>query len=583
MTNRLSPPNGRANGKVQPPVADDGTLANVQEREVPVKASNNIKATPDHWTTEQSMILRQSSVWSRGVVWGIVGVTVISLIWANVATMEEVIPATGQLKPLDTVKEVQAPVNGVVKTVLVKDNERVRQGQPLVIMDSTTTVSDLESARKIKQATLQENAFYYSVLQEGISSNQLDLAISQLRLPWEIAALAKNRTALVEENRLYQTLLDGQSAAVGQLTPEQEARLRMTRFELRSRVIAAQMEIEQLQKQLQQAQVQLDSGQRQLIDDKKIFADLNSRNQKAIAEAEKSLNIEKGILGSVTPLLEEGALAKLQVDKQQQSVNDRNQRMIEEKINGSVEYDKQRQQIQTREAEIERLKEEKKRINALINQAKARLVNTGAVTEKEVYDRIADNTKRIADIDSQLTKIIVENKKKINELNSQISRSQVTLQYQAIKSPVNGTVFDLKATPGYVTPPNQTIPLLKIVPDDYLVAEVDVTNKDIGFVRSGMKAEVRIDSFPYSEFGEIKGKVDTIGSDALPPDENHRYYRFPVKIKMDHQYLKTEDRKILLQSGMSITANIKVREKRTVMSLFTELFTKKIESLETVR
>jgi HlyD family secretion protein len=583
MTNRLSPPNGRANGKVQPPVADDGTLADVQEREVPPKASNNIKATPDHWTTEQSMILRQSSVWSRGVVWGIVGVTVISLIWANVATMEEVIPATGQLKPLDTVKEVQAPVNGVVKTVLVKDNERVRQGQPLVIMDSTTTVSDLESARKIKQATLQENAFYYSVLQEGISSNQLDLAISQLRLPWEIAALAKNRTALVEENRLYQTLLDGQSAAVGQLTPEQEARLRMTRFELRSRVIAAQMEIEQLQKQLQQAQVQLDSGQRQLIDDKKIFADLNSRNQKAIAEAEKSLNIEKGILGSVTPLLEEGALAKLQVDKQQQSVNDRNQRMIEEKINGSVEYDKQRQQIQTREAEIERLKEEKKRINALINQAKARLVNTGAVTEKEVYDRIADNTKKIADIDSQLTKIIVENKKKINELNSQISRSQVTLQYQAIKSPVNGTVFDLKATPGYVTPPNQTIPLLKIVPDDYLVAEVDVTNKDIGFVRSGMKAEVRIDSFPYSEFGEIKGKVDTIGSDALPPDENHRYYRFPVKIKMDHQYLKTEDRKILLQSGMSITANIKVREKRTVMSLFTELFTKKIESLETVR
>ena len=51
MTNRLSPPNGRANGKVQPPVADDGTLADVQEREVPVKASNNIKATPDHYLT----------------------------------------------------------------------------------------------------------------------------------------------------------------------------------------------------------------------------------------------------------------------------------------------------------------------------------------------------------------------------------------------------------------------------------------------------------------------------------------------------------------------------------------------------
>ena len=253
------------------------------------------------------------------------------------------------------------------------------------------------------------------------------------------------------------------------------------------------------------------------------------------------------------------------------------------KLNIKVEFDKQRQQIQTREAEIEKLETERKRINALIDQAQARLANTTAVTEKELYDRMADNTKKLADIDSQLTKIMVDNAKKINELNSQISRSQVTLKYQYIKSPLDGTVFDLKASPGYVPSPNQTEPLLKIVPDNALVAEVDVTNKDIGFVKKGMRAEVRIDSFPYSEFGDIKGVVDSIGSDSLPPDENHRYYRFPLRIKLASQVLTTQDREIPLQSGMSVTANIKVREKRTVMSLFTELFTKKIESLETVR
>jgi HlyD family secretion protein len=121
------------------------------------------------------------------------------------------------------------------------------------------------------------------------------------------------------------------------------------------------------------------------------------------------------------------------------------------------------------------------------------------------------------------------------------------------------------------------------VPRDNLVAEVDVTNKDIGFVRTGMKAEVRIDSFPYSEFGDIKGEVTSIGSDALPPDQTYQYYRFPVRIKMESQQLKSQGRTISLQSGMSITANIKVREKRTVISLFTELFTKKLETLETVR
>ncbi|WLT37248.1 HlyD family secretion protein [Synechocystis sp. B12] len=44
-----------------------------------------------------------------------------------------------------------------------------------------------------------------------------------------------------------------------------------------------------------------------------------------------------------------------------------------------------------------------------------------------------------------------------------------------------------------------------------------MTNKDIGFVRTGMPVDVRIDSFPYSEFGGVDGEVEYVGSDALPP------------------------------------------------------------------
>jgi HlyD family secretion protein len=511
----------------------------------------------------------------------IVGVTVAAVAWANIATIEQVIPATGQLKPKETVKDVQAPVNGVVKQVLVKDNAEVKKGQTLVVMDSDTTEADLVAARQIKRRVEQENAFYRALLQNGLTGTDLESAVQQLRLPWEVVALANNRLSLQEENKVFQAQLGAKGE--GGLNLEQAARLKSSQFELQSRMTAASLEIDQLQKQLAQTQVQLASAQAQLIDDRKILADLQNRNQKAIAEARKSLQIEQRILGSVTPLLEEGALAKLQVEKQQQAVNDRNQRIIEQQVNSVVEFDKQRQQIETREAEIRRLRQEQKRVNDLIDQAQARMVNTSAVTEKEVYDRIAENNKRLAEIDSQLTKIIVENDKRINELNSQISRAQVTLKYQDIKAPVDGVVFDMKATPGYVTPPNQTEPLLKIVPKDYLVAEVYVTNKDIGFVREGMPAEVRIDSFPYSEFGDIKGSVESVGSDALPPDQINQFYRFPVKVALGSQQLKTQDRSIPLQSGMSVTANIKVREKRTVMSLFTELFTKKLESLETVR
>ena len=581
MTNHLSPsPNSaNSNGNGSLP-KEDGTSSNLKNPKSP--KSGGLQFPSLFKGSDQAVLLRQSAALSRGVIWTILGVTTVSVIWASIATMEEVIPATGQLKPLDTMKEIQAPVNGVVKQVLVKDNDTVKKGQTLVIMDSTASASDLLSAQRIKQATSQENEFYRALLQDNLSESDLAIAIVKLKLPWQVAALAKNRAGLVQENQFYQVLL-GNNGESGNLSTDQAARLRIARFELNTRMAAANMETQQLQKQLVQANVQLTSAQRQIIDDQKIFLDLKIRNNESLIEAEKSLKIEKQILDSVQPLLEEGALAKMQIEKQQQSVNDRYQRMIEQRINGSVEYDKQRQQVQTRVAEIHRLEQEKKRLQNLIDQAKARSINTNAITEKEIYDRMADNTKKIADIDSQLTKVIVDNEKKINELDSQISRAQVTLKYQDIKSPVNGVVFDLKATQGYVTPPNQTVPLLKIIPNDHLIAQVDVTNKDIGFVRKGMKTDVRIDSFPYSEFGDIKGTVLLVGSDALPPDETHKYYRFPTQIKLDQQFLKTEDRKIALQSGMSVTANIKIREKRTVMSLFTELFTKKIESLETVR
>jgi len=130
---------------------------------------------------------------------------------------------------------------------------------------------------------------------------------------------------------------------------------------------------------------------------------------------------------------------------------------------------------------------------------------------------------------------------------------------------------------------NPTQKLLQIVPNENFIAEVFITNKDIGFVRKGMKVDVRIDSFPFSQFGDIKGEIIDIGSDALQPDEIYKFYRFPARIKLNQQYLQVQDKHISLQSGMSISANIKVREERTVLSLFTEMFTNQVDSLKQVR
>ena len=129
---------------------------------------------------------------------------------------------------------------------------------------------------------------------------------------------------------------------------------------------------------------------------------------------------------------------------------------------------------------------------------------------------------------------------------------------------------------------NTSEPVLKIVPNDTLIAKVYITNKDIGFVNEEMPVDVRVDSFPYSEFGDVKGELVRIGSDALPPDEVYPFYRFPAEIRMDKQTILVNGKEVPLQSGMSVSANIKVR-KRPVISIFSDLFMRKLDSIKTVR
>ena len=151
------------------------------------------------------------------------------------------------------------------------------------------------------------------------------------------------------------------------------------------------------------------------------------------------------------------------------------------------------------------------------------------------------------------------------------------MQYRA---PAKCLHFPGSFTPGFVA--NTSEPVLKIVPSDNLKAKVFITNKDIGFIKTGMKVDVRLDTFPFSEFGDVKGTVESIGSDSLPADQTHPYERFPATIKLDKQNVIIKGEKKVLQSGMSLSVNMKIRE-RTVMSIFTDMVMKQGDALKNVR
>jgi len=167
------------------------------------------------------------------------------------------------------------------------------------------------------------------------------------------------------------------------------------------------------------------------------------------------------------------------------------------------------------------------------------------------------------------------------ELHSKLIELNVNIRYQALTSPVNGVVFDLKPkAKGFVAQTSE--PVLKVVPRDQLEARVEVPSKDIGFVSVNRPADISIDSFPSSDFGVIKGRVRRIASDALPPDQLKNFYRVPVDIALDSQTLRLKDGTALpLQVGMSLTANVKLR-KVTYLQLLLSDFKNKADALRRI-
>lgn len=132
----------------------------------------------------------------------------------------------------------------------------------------------------------------------------------------------------------------------------------------------------------------------------------------------------------------------------------------------------------------------------------------------------------IKEIDAQLVQLrgtfgrtavsqLVEGQDKSRVAREEVTKSARRREYQALRAPVAGTVQQLAvSTVGGVVQPAQ--PLMVIVPDAAQpVVEAQILNRDIGFVREGQKVRVKLEAFPFTDFGVVPGIVESISRDAV--------------------------------------------------------------------
>ena len=205
----------------------------------------------------------------------------------------------------------------------------------------------------------------------------------------------------------------------------------------------------------------------------------------------------------------------------------------------------------------------------------------------EQLNKIQEQTSELASLREERESVLGtaagqlnQNNRELATLKAELSQLRETLSYRTIKAPISGTVFNLKASRASVVGTDQV--LLKLVPSNALQAKVEISNADIGFIRPGLPVTVGVDSFPAGEFGYIQGTLTSLGSDALPPDQENRMARFPAIVELKQQQVESGGRLLNLQSGMSVTANIKLRS-RPVITLISDMFTKQLDGVKRFR
>lgn len=182
---------------------------------------------------------------------------------------------------------------------------------------------------------------------------------------------------------------------------------------------------------------------------------------------------------------------------------------------------------------------------------------------------IAEAQQNLANVDASYHKDImtalVEAKKEYYSVTEAIKKADEDSRMATIYAPISGRVYNLNIhTVGGIVTDAQ--PLMQIVPEDAkLEFEVYADNKDIGFIKVGQEAEVKVETFNFQKFGMYKAEVQEISADAVnEPNDIQRDKKFKLLLDPTSNDINVYGQPAKLEVGMNVSAEIKIKEKRII-------------------
>ena len=462
-------------------------------------------------------------VWSRGFVYLLIILIAIGIPWTILAKIDETGTAKGKIEPKGKTLQIDAGVSGKVTEILAEEGEVVKAGEDLLKIESEAVVSQLKQQRE--KLIGQQNQLAQL---ESLKNKHLQTLNS---LGQQNQARAVEKQAQLEQARQSLGSLDEMHS---------------------SQKKEKQAQLEQAQKVIQTNRVAYELAQTRL----KSAAEKVPRYRQAFQDGA----ISQDRLLETTQMAAE---AKKELEKARFELEQSRSRLKE--IESSDRVLREQQAAENEQAKL-RLSEQQGSYGSLLHSNDLDLLQT--------EERLDDTEAQIASLKGE----IAQTENQVKSLEFQVT------QY-TVKVPVDGTIFEFPIqNAGATVESGDTIASIaqvenNLYPESDLVLRAKMPSSETAFLKVGLPAKIKLDAYPFQDYGIVEGHVSWISPDSKvadnrfsPPTAEAKDF-FEIEIDIDRAYLANKEEQIAITPGQTAVAEVVIRQRRLI-DYFLEPFKK---------
>lgn len=495
----------------------------------------------------------------------------LGLIWAAIATVDVVAEAPGHIVPSGLLKEISPTTDGVIDELLVKEGQTVSTGTALVRLDRTpfdmqvkVRTKDLELA----EAELQEHKLAVEALRSVIRDPS-KIPMYKVEFSDIGQIVDKVYTSYAAHHEASRDVAHVSESSAAESAPAERIsllrRLQELRAEKEIETTALTQRRQEFTTRKEEARVKLKSTKAQLAACKDTIEKLNSilAKTKEQERAYKKIT-QEGAISRIEYLnvlkMAEGEEVKL-IEQKSLLSNLAHQLTLDEAAQLELES-KAAADLAQQEGQLRKLAEQIAAIDLQLRNGERHEVLSNADFHAALERAKGSLSQELLELDKA--------QRKIEQAKANLTTAQHAFCESEIKAPVDGLVTGIRVKgKGQVV--NHKEHLMTIVPaNSPLIVEAYVHNKDAGFLQSGQLAKIKMDAFPFQDFGFINGKVTLVESNAEEKREEKGTHEFlyRVLIAPERTWMKAGGRQVDFASGMSVTAEIVIRHRSVLSILF---------------